>query len=140
MKSNTLLTLAFLLVTSLLMAQEIKFKRGIVLWDGVEVMEYRVENMGKEFYLYKMGKTDEEEIVLILYRDNNTDDYKEDDYNKIIFSRLKRSYEISQDYMFRAEIVKLIRKKVIGIEGTINETNMESYIEKFDEELPRYRD
>ena len=139
MKTRIVLSLLLLMLSTIVEAQDIKFKKGYVLWDGEKVMEYRVENVGREFYLYELGKTDEEEIVLILYRDNNTDEYKEDDYNKIIFSRMKRSYEISQEFMFKAEIVKLIRKKVVQKDGTVNEANMESYIEKFDEELPRER-
>ncbi|GEM_PF-6738740 len=137
MKNTITLAILFLFFTCTTFAQEIKFKKGFVLWDGEKVMEYRIENFGNEFYLYELGKTDEEEIVLIMARDNNTKEFKDDDYNKIYFSKQKQSLEISQSYMFKAQIEKMIRKKVISKFGTVDEANMQAYIDKFDEDLPQ---
>jgi hypothetical protein len=116
-------------------SQEIDFKKGFVLWDGEQVMEYRIENAGREFSLYPLGQTEGEEIVFIVARTNNTE-YKEDDFNKVYFSESKKSYELAQPFMFKSEIVKLIRKGVIQRNATVDEEKLDSYIEKYGEVIP----
>lgn len=124
-----------ILLSTVSYAQEIDFKKGFVLWDKEQVMEYRIENMGREFSLYQLGQTGGEEIVFIAARDNNTE-YKEDDFNKVYFSGSKKSYELAQAFMFKPEIEKLIHKGVIRKDGSIDEEKLDAYIEKYGEEIP----
>lgn len=133
MKYFTILTLIFLFSINTASAQKIKYKKGYVLWDGEKVMEYRIENWGTEFYLYHLGKTDEDEIVFIKANDNNTREYKDDDFNKIFFTDSKLFYYRSQAYQFKAEINKMFEKKLIDKNGIINKDKLETFVEKYNE-------
>ncbi len=96
-------------------------------------LNYKTHFRGRrcDFYLYRLGDKENEEIIYISARDNNTKDYRDNDYNKIYFSESKKFYETSQAYMFKEEINILIEKKVLNRKGDINIEKLKYYINKY---------
>jgi len=67
--------------------------------------------------------------------DNETISYIGDDFIKIHFIELDLLCEISSGYGRKAIINKLLKEKVLGLDGKFNEEKAKRFVKKYDENI-----
>ncbi len=123
-------------------SQEIELKDDKVFLDGKELLRYEKVN----FFQYSFYTLDnDEEILLFKSFNNETPEYKEDDYFVLNFLIEKVKVE-TQDFSKIAafmnskksmqKLIKwLIKEKVLSTEGKINKEKLEIFYEKYNENI-----
>ncbi len=136
MKFKNIFLLVLALVSiNIVNAQKIKLKKGFVLIDGEKKFEYEKRAAGSEFSLYTMGK--ENEVLFILRNNNETLSYLDDDFNQLTFIKDNRKLETAslRGYSFKYFVEKLIKEKVMDLEGNINSIKLDTFFSKYDENI-----
>lgn len=67
--------------------------------------------------------------------DNETTGYIEDDFIKIHFVDLDLVCEISSGFGRKAIINKLLKEKVLSLDGKLNEEKAKKFVKKYDENI-----
>lgn len=123
-------------------SQEVEIKDDKVYLDGKELLRYeKVNVIQHSFYTLK----DDEEILLYKEFDNETPKYIEDDYYILNFLQEKIKVE-TQDFSKIASFMNskkamqklikwLVKEKVITPEGTNNRDKLDSFYEKYNENI-----
>lgn len=123
-------------------SQEIEIKDDKVYLDGKELLRYeKVNVIQHSFYTLK----DDEEILLYKEFDNETPKYVDDDYYILNFLQEKIKVE-TQDFSKIASFMNskkamqklikwLVKEKVITPEGTINRDKLDTFYEKYNENI-----
>ncbi|RSC93440.1 hypothetical protein [Tenacibaculum singaporense] len=136
MNKKFLLSIAFtILISSLGFSQKIKLKKGKVLVDGKEILNYQKRGLGTELILYSLDSKDE--IVNMFQENNGTHSYLDDDYKKMFFTKDEIWVESSRvstrgwKYMIKL----LLENNVLDNEGSINSKNLKKFAKKYDENI-----
>ncbi|WP_298902621.1 hypothetical protein [uncultured Psychroserpens sp.] len=132
---NTLLLLTALFCFTNMNAQKIKLKKGFVLVDGEKKFEYEKGDGGTELSLFTLGK--ETEILFMLKNKNETVGYLDDDFKQITFINEKQKLETAtyRSYPHKWFIKKLIKEKVLELDGKINSKKLNIFFSKYDENI-----
>ncbi|MFK7756626.1 MAG: hypothetical protein AB8B53_06815 [Flavobacteriales bacterium] len=132
MKIKIYLSLIALLISVLTAsAQKIKLKDDKVYVDGSYLMDYESKLMLNEFYLLKEG----EELVMVLWNDNGTREYKEDDFMTIHFLKEDIKVETHRTRMRKGIVKWLLSGDVLTSDGQVVKEKAELFYKKFDEKI-----
>ncbi|PZO26754.1 MAG: hypothetical protein DCF13_13260 [Flavobacteriaceae bacterium] len=142
MKKTIIAAIVTLASFNLSHSQEVEIKDDKVYLDGKELLRYeKVNVIQHSFYTLK----DDEEILLYKEFDNETPKYVEDDYYILNFLQEKIKVE-TQDFSKIASFMNskkamqklikwLVKEKVITPEGTINRDKLDTFYEKYNENI-----
>lgn len=142
MKKTIIAAIVTLASFNLSHSQEVEIKDDKVYLDGKELLRYeKVNVLQHSFYTLK----DDEEILLYKEFDNETPKYVEDDYYILNFLQEKIKVE-TQDFSKIASFMNskkamqklikwLVKEKVITPEGTINRDKLDTFYEKYNENI-----
>lgn len=142
MKKTIIAAIVTLASFNLSHSQEVEIKDDKVYLDGKELLRYEKVNMAQHSF-YTL--TDDEEILLYKEFDNETPKYVEDDYYILNFLQEKIKVE-TQDFSKIASFMNskkamqklikwLVKEKVITPEGTINRDKLDTFYEKYNENI-----
>jgi len=134
LKNILLLTLTFFFVSAV-NAQNVKLKKGFVLVDNEKTFEYEKRAAASEFSLYTIGR--EQEVIFMLRNSNETIGYGDDDFIQITFIVDNRKLETAslRGYSFKYFVEKLIKEKVLDLEGNIDSKKLDTFFSKYDERI-----
>lgn len=142
MKKTIIAAIVTLASFNLSHSQEVEIKDDKVYLDGKELLRYeKVNVIQHSFYTLK----DDEEILLYKEFDNETPKYVDDDYYILNFLQEKIKVE-TQDFSKIASFMNskkamqklikwLVKEKVITPEGTINRDKLDTFYEKYNENI-----
>lgn len=142
MKKTIIVAIVTLASFNLSHSQEVEIKDDKVYLDGKELLRYeKVNVIQHSFYTLK----DDEEILLYKEFDNETPKYIDDDYYILNFLQEKIKVE-TQDFSKIASFMNskkamqklikwLVKEKVITPEGTINRDKLDTFYEKYNENI-----
>lgn len=142
MKKTIIAAIVTLASFNLSHSQEVEIKDDKVYLDGKELLRYeKVNVIQHSFYTLK----DDEEILLYKEFDNETPKYIDDDYYILNFLQEKIKVE-TQDFSKIASFMNskkamqklikwLVKEKVITPEGTINRDKLDTFYEKYNENI-----
>ncbi|AZJ35136.1 hypothetical protein [Tenacibaculum singaporense] len=136
MNKKLLLSIAFtILISSLGFSQKIKLKKGKVLVDGKEILNYEKRGLGTELILYSLDSKDE--IVNMFQENSGTHSYLDDDYKKMFFTKDEIWVESSRvsNRGWKYMIKLLLENNVLDNEGNINSKNLKKFAKKYDENI-----
>lgn len=142
MKKTIIAAIVTLASFNLSHSQEVEIKDDKVYLDGKELLRYEKVNMAQHSF-YTL--TDDEEILLYKEFDNETPKYVDDDYYILNFLQEKIKVE-TQDFSKIASFMNskkamqklikwLVKEKVITPEGTINRDKLDTFYEKYNENI-----
>jgi hypothetical protein len=133
MKKLNFLIIIFCITILNVTAQEVKFDDDKVLVDKTVRFNFNRKGLGTEFSLYKLNTKDE--IIYMSLDKNETNQYKDDDFKRLVFLQNKITIESSRlKYATWKAIVKLLLEdKVLDLEGNINTSNLEKFYAKYNE-------
>src|SRR5690606_19187227 len=116
-------------------AQDVKLKKDYVYIDGEQKFQYNKQSGGTEFSLYTLDK--EKEIVYIVYNNNGTITYLEDNLVEITFIDVNMKIETQkfQGRTFSYILERLFQEKVIDLEGTVSQEKLDVFFRKYDEQI-----
>lgn len=121
-------------ISGLVNAQKIKLKKDKVICDGVEILKYEFRDYKTELYLFELDS--DEESVFIQWHNNETRDYRDDDYLKIHFLKLDLKMETSNaDGSWKYTIKWLMENKLVNSEGQFDVDKIKLFIKKYDENI-----
>lgn len=123
-----------MLISLTICAQKIKLKKEEVLLDGNAIMKYEKEMWGvHKIHLYTLDT--DKELIEINNNDNETTKYYDDDFVQIRFLTNGEMVEMKLNKSFPKIIEWLIKKKIITVDGKINEDNIELFVKNYDENI-----
>ena len=128
MKTKFILT-AFISVFALmnLKAQSIKLSDGKILSDGKEMLSFKKGNSSTEFTIYKLNTT--EELVFIMWDDNQTRTTSTDDYYRINFLPLKLKMESSNvKFNWKKCVEWLFQNGIFSESGELNQEKINNFV------------
>ena len=134
MKTKLVFTI-FLIVTFLQLSfsQKIELKKGKILLDNKEILNYTVENRQTEFTISNLSG---EELLFVIDYENQTTGYRADDYYKINFTNNKIKLESSNLQATWKKFVEwLYKNKVFDNNGIFILEKIEIFKETYDEKL-----
>jgi hypothetical protein len=122
-------------------AQNVKIKKDKVLLEGKLFLKYEKIN----FITHSIYDLNDNEILFVQFKDNETSDYTDDDFYVLNFINESIKVE-SSDYSriasfmsSRKAIQKLIRwlvkDKVISADGSVNLKRLQIFFDKYDEKI-----
>jgi hypothetical protein len=115
-------------------AQKIEVKNGTVQVDDKDFLSYKSANDNYELTIYKLNTKDE--LIFVLYNDNQTRSYKQDDYYKIIFLGLNLKMEThNYELTWKPTIKWFIKNNLFTSNGELNEAGVKIFIEKYNESI-----
>ena len=136
MNKKLVLSIAFtILLTAVGFSQKIKLKKGKVLVDGKAIMKYERQGLGAKITLYSLDNDDE--IIDMLAKGNETPHCRGDDYCMMFFSEDEIKVETSQfnGMSWKRVIKQIIRSKVLDMDGNINSEKLKKFARKYDENI-----
>lgn len=129
MKLKITLVLLFSFGISIINAQEVKLKKGIVYVNGQKQFEYH-RGMGgsPEISIFTLGREKE-----ILFIQNNCKEDLGFDFEQLVFIQEKRKIEsVSLSSMtFRMIIAKLLRNNILRLDGSIDAERLDIFYLKY---------
>jgi len=143
MKKIILSSLFILIGMNFSNAQEIEIKDDKVLLDGKPILKYEKINLEQHSF-YSL---DDNEILMFKWMDNETKNYKDDDFYVLNFLTLKKKIEssdftkivsgmgLSSKKNMEKTIKWLIKEKVIDSSGNLNAEKLDVFFEKYDEKI-----
>jgi hypothetical protein len=145
MKNKVFLLMGlFFCATNIMIAQNVEIKDDKVLVDGKEILKYEKVNFFQHSF-YSL--TDDEEILMYKYNDNESRDYKEDDYFILNFLTAKKKIEcgdiqkvvtglgMSSKKNMEKLVAWLLKEKVIDVNGVLNTNKLDTFYEKYNENI-----
>ncbi|WP_445454790.1 hypothetical protein [Flavobacterium sp. 25HG05S-40] len=145
MNNKIFLLIAFLFsATNILVAQKVEIKDDKVLLDGKEILKYEKVNFDQHSF-YSL--TDDEEILMYKYNDNESRDYKQDDYIVLNFLTAKKKIEsgditraatglgMSSKKNMEKLVTWLLKEKVFDANGVLNTNKVDTFYEKYNENI-----
>lgn len=144
MKKLMLTGLLILMGTVVSNAQEVEIKDDKVLLDGKAILKYEKINVWQHSF-YSL--VDDEELLMYKYSDNETNKYTEDDFCILNFLTVKKKVQTTDvskaisglGMNSRKNMEKLIKwllkEKVFDAEGKLNPEKVETFFEKYDENI-----
>lgn len=133
MKKQLLFT-AFVLMTTFVCAQKIKFKKNKILIDKKEFLNYE---RGGTFGALEYDLTEinsKKRIITLVSIDNGTHMNIDDDYTKIRFLTKGENAEIRGGNL-KIAIKLLLKNEVLRKDGTLDESKIEMFIKNYDENI-----
>jgi hypothetical protein len=139
-----LFMMLFFCVSNLVTAQEVEIKDDKVLVDGKAILKYEKVNFFQHSF-YSL--TDDEELLMYRYSENETKSYQNDDYLILNFLTLKKKVEcsditkavtglgMSSKKNMEKLIAWLLKEKVIDVNGVLNPTKVATFYEKYNENI-----
>lgn len=127
------LMISFVLTFSVTYAQKVKLKKGEVLVDDAVFLHFKSRNHNLEAGFLKPDTG--EEIVSVVWFDNQTPQYREDDWAKILFPQQDLFLETTLVGTKKYYIKLLLEYEVLTMDGDIDPQNLNSFIQKFDEKI-----
>lgn len=142
---KTILALFALLFINALSAQdkEVEIKDDKVLVDDNQILKYEKINIDEHSF-YSLN---DDELINYQYKNNGTDRYSDDDYFIINFINEKIKVEsVNLDRVTaglgmnsRKNMIKmlewLLKEKVLNTDGTINADKLETFSQKYNEDV-----
>jgi hypothetical protein len=136
-----LLLAAVLFGINFMFSQEVKIKKDKIFVDGNLFLKYEKINVNT----HSVYDLDDNEILFVSFKDNETPQYLDDDFYILNFTTEKIKIE-SSDYSRIASFMNskktmqkmikwLLKDKVINKYGTINSEKLELFFEKYDENI-----
>lgn len=112
-------------------AQEVKFDDDKVIIDKTARFDFNRKSLGAEFSLYKLNTKDE--IIYMSLDNNETNQYKDDDFKRLVFLENKITIESSRLKFatWKAIVKLLLEDKVLDLEGNIDTNNLEKFYAKY---------
>lgn len=136
MKKIIKLSLLFISTSFFAHAQDVsykdinfKHKKGFLIVNDQNVLKLKYS--ASYFNIYDLNTG--EEIMYIYLNNNETIAYLDDDYIKVYFTKPKKSLETKLHH--RVLMEKLINEKVLKSDWTLDENQIEDFIEKYDENI-----
>lgn len=139
--------LIFILGNTFVSAQEketeVDIKDDKVLLEGTAILKYEKINVSEHSF-FTLG---DDEIISYQYKDNETPKYGDDDYFIINFLAEKVKVESTSlrhvvaglGMNSRKNMIKMItwllKEKVLNADGTINSAKLESFSQKYNEDV-----
>ncbi len=116
-------------------AQKAKLKNDIVYIDGEEKFQFERRNSAMLFTLYTLDK--ETELVTIYRNNGGTPGENYDDFVQITFPNNDiRIESVSiKGYSFAWFVERLLKDKVLDLEGKIDEDKLRAFALKYDENI-----
>lgn len=115
-------------------AQKIDLKKGKVLLDGKEIMNYKIVLWGAyELHLYSLETN--KEIIFINKNDNESPKNYDDDFTQIKFLQLGTGLETKLDKSWKKYIQWLYENDVIDSAGTISSEKADLFVKNYDEKI-----
>jgi hypothetical protein len=139
-----LFMMLFFCASNLVEAQEVEIKDDKVLVDGKAILKYEKVNFFQHSF-YSL--TDDEELLMYRYSENETKSYQNDDYLILNFLTLKKKVEcsditkavtglgMSSKKNMEKLITWLLKEKVIDVNGALNPTKVDTFYEKYNENI-----
>jgi hypothetical protein len=139
-----LFMMLFFCANNLVKAQEVEIKDDKVLVDGKAILKYEKVNFFQHSF-YSL--TDDEELLMYRYSENETKSYQNDDYLILNFLTLKKKVEcsditkavtglgMSSKKNMEKLITWLLKEKVIDVNGALNLTKVDTFYEKYNENI-----
>lgn len=144
MKKN-ILALSFICLTfNLAISQEVEIKSNKVLLDNKEILKYEKSDLYNHSF-YSLNNDDE--ILYFKFDNNETPTYMEDDFFILNFLTEKKKIEskntskiisglgINSKKNMEKLIGWLLKEKVLNNDGTINSERLETFYEKYNENI-----
>jgi len=139
-----LIVVLFFCASNLMVAQKVEIKDDKVLVDGKEILKYeKINILQHSFY----SLTDDEEILMYKFNDNETQSYHEDDYIILNFLTAKKKIEttdvmkavsgmgLNSKKNMEKLIAWLIKEKVLDVNGVLNTNKLDTFYEKYNENI-----
>jgi hypothetical protein len=139
-----LFMMLFFCASNLVKAQEVEIKDDKVLVDGKAILKYEKVNFFQHSF-YSL--TDDEELLMYRYSENETKSYQDDDYLILNFLTAKKKVEcsditkavtglgMSSKKNMEKLITWLLKEKVIDVNGALNLTKVDTFYEKYNENI-----
>ncbi|RZK10720.1 MAG: hypothetical protein EOO46_09615 [Flavobacterium sp.] len=134
---------ALLLVTGISYSQEVELEKDKVYLDGKEILKYE-KITAEQYSFYSL---EDEELLLFKYSDNETREYKDDDYIILNFLTEKKKIESTDEFKaiaglglnskknMKKLITWLLKEKALGADGKINPEKLEVFGQKYHEDI-----
>ena len=128
----------------LLKAQEVEIKDDKVLLDGTPILKYEKINVSQHSF-YSLDS--DEEILLFKWHDNETYQYRDDDYIILNFLTAKIKIETTSEEHVVAglgmnskknmqKLIKwLLKEKVLDSKGNLNTDKLQIFYDKYNEDI-----
>jgi len=131
MKKILLLTLLFICVSGTVNAQKIKFKKGKVIIDSKECLNYESSSTNAE-----ISTEDDKQTIILKYIRTGVGQ-NGGLYTKVVFIEQDKSFT-SKSYIFNKKLLvkKLISDKVL-IDCKIDESKINKFVMKYDEGIEK---
>ncbi len=139
-----LFTMLFFCASNLIKAQEVEIKDDKVLVDGKAILKYEKSSFFQHSF-YSL--TDDEEILMYKYNENESKNYPDDDYLILNFLTAKKKVEcsditkavtglgMSSKKNMEKLITWLLKEKVIDVNGVLNTTKLDTFYDKYNENI-----
>lgn len=136
-----ILVLTLFLNLNLVKAQEVEIKKDKILLEGDIFLKYEKININTHSVL----DLNENEILFVQFKDNETPDYSDDDFYILNFTTQNikvESTDFSRILSFMnsrktmEKLIKwLVKDKVINKDGSINSEKLDIFFSKYDEKI-----
>jgi hypothetical protein len=117
----------------ILNAQKIDFKNDKIKLDNTEILTYKFFDTKRELALYKLNTT--EELIYVIYRENETPGYFNDDYYSINFPSLKLKMETSKWDSWKKTLKWFLENGLFDNSGNLNSEKVQNFIDKYNEPI-----
>lgn len=129
-----LLFIVFILMTTIVSAQKVKFKKNKIFVDKKEFLTYEKGGVfgAIEYDLTEINS--KKRIITLVSNDNGTHMNIDDDYTKIRFLTKGENAEIRGGNLKNA-IRILLKNDVLRKDGTLDKSKVELFIKNYDENI-----
>ncbi len=133
MKFKILLSLLMLISFGISTAQKVKLKKDKVIIDGVETFKYEKRNWNTELLIYPLDS--DEEIIFIVYNNNETREYRDDDFIKVHFIEQDLKLESNSNRGTWKFIIKWMAQNKLFKDKMLNNDKVIKFVDRYDENI-----
>jgi hypothetical protein len=127
------ITLGYLLILcSISLAQKVDIKKDKILIDDKEVLSCKLDIRAQSFSIYELNTTNE--LIFVLFDNNGTTGYNDDNFLKIQFLTLNKSMHGDPFYWKERLIKWFLENGVFDKNGQLNPDKIDIFISKYDKE------
>nr|WP_317632648.1 hypothetical protein [uncultured Flavobacterium sp.] len=129
-KSKSIILIILLILSSVgvVKGQDIKLKNDKIFLENNYILNYKKSDFGGKFQVYTI---DQNEEILFINLQEVPDKFKS--YWKFYFPKQNKYFYKGIIDSFKKELKLLFEDKVIDKDGKVNESNLDSYITKYNE-------
>lgn len=114
-------------------AQKVEMKNEKITVDGKDFLSFKFFDTKRELAIYKLNT--DEELIYVIYNENQTPGYFNDDYYTITFSGLKLKMETSKWDLWKKTVNWFYQNNLFDSNGNLNVEKVNNFVTKYNEPI-----